>query len=767
MPDIIDTSPEKALTDKQLQQALLDEQALIAKELQANLDVTPLPYNPNATVLHIPRGVGGMRNAAFTIFLEPEHCRISQLMFGVFNAAAYRYLMTDEFPEKRKETLLYCKHVWRYLDGIELTDKNRATWLKDFEVWRVSEDGVKTQSTGLDRVKLMIEDALGFAAFNKTLTDYERGYLNSLLNTSIAPREKADAVNLNQWLSQHTWLRRDDIGIGHELYSRLGSPKALMNSFRITIETAFLYFQGCKGALIEGFRLAGVTPADIPALAEIAIPEGRQKNSFISAAKAEIINRLREKLVPLMGDVPDLKNALELLVFAEARPQFRQEIVKKLLANQPITATSNKASSGFFTSKQHVGLFDVDFLRQLALSAQSSCDNAVVPVSKVESFLFSYLMAYQTVQGSDISKLTLRDFKFVRRVNGAITHIESDYFKGRAKYNIHQVETLKTKDDIGKAVLRYIQDVTALAVQDEPLTPVIKTTDCGPSNLTGLLFLAFKDTELSQVLKEKHQTHRVAPVFPKAMYTMLCHGVTAPVAKKAKIPCETALPERFFGFAHIKTSSVYAGSDTFDPTSLINPRSHTNDTERERYLVEMNQEWQNNCGRVTRAVMRDLYVNVFTASESDKQFFESEFTKAVEHIKTRADDVLACLKVVTEQTSGRVDALGLTTTGAQIKGDLPDTIYVQDSPETVLKFKHFLAQLEEKHALLRDCAPEFLFFTALPTAEWIASLLSNKKTSKTSRLNNKAFSKTSLEKGQAMYDKYRSQLPPHFTAQLS
>ena len=146
-------------------------------------------------------------------------------MFGVFNAAAYRYLMTDEFPEKRKETLLYCKHVWRYLDGIELTDKNRATWLKDFEVWRVSEDGVKTQSTGLDRVKLMIEDALGFAAFNKTLTDYERGYLNSLLNTSIAPREKADAVNLNQWLSQHTWLRRDDIGIGHELYSRLGSPK--------------------------------------------------------------------------------------------------------------------------------------------------------------------------------------------------------------------------------------------------------------------------------------------------------------------------------------------------------------------------------------------------------------------------------------------------------------------------------------------------------------------------------------------------------------
>lgn len=154
--------------------------------------------------------------------------------------------------------------------------------------------------------------------------------------------------------------------------------------------------------------------------------------------------------------------------------------------------------------------------------------------------------------------------------------------------------------------------------------------------------------------------------------------------------------------------------------------------------------------------MRDLYVNVFTASQSDKQLFESEFNKAVEHIKTRANDVLACLKIVTEQTDGRVDELGLVSSAAQIDGDLPDTIYIQDSPETVLKLKHFLAQLQEKHTLLRSCAPEFLFFTALPTAEWIESLFDNSR-----------FSKASLEKGQAMYDQYQSHLPPHFTAHLS
>ena len=753
MTDTIDTPPEEVSSDMQLQQALLDEQARITKELQASLSVTSLPYNPNAKVLHVPII---NRRAAFSIIIDLSHCQARQLIFGVFNAAAYRYLMTDDFSEKRKEGLQHCKHVWHYLDVIKLTDENRATWLKDFEAWRVGEKGVKTQSTGLDKIKLMIKDALVLSAFTETLTDSERGYLVTLSNTDVAPREEADPVNLNQWFSQHTWLRRDDIGIGHELYARLVSPKALMMSFRVTIETALLYLQASKDALIDGFRLAGVTPEDIPTLAEVVVPDGKRKDHYIRNEKAAIINRLRAKLVPFLDDIPFLKNALELVIFTEARPQFRKDIFEKLLTNQPIIAASKKESNGFFISKEQVGFIDVGFLTQLALHVQSPPDNDVIPVSLAESLLFSYLMSHQTVQSSDISKLCLRDFKFVKRVNGHITHIESDYFKGRAKNNIHKVETLKAKDDIGKAVLRYIQDVTALTQQDKLLTPEIKVNQCNPANLTGMLLLACNDTALWQVIQEKQQTQCTSPVFVKAMYAILSHGVSYAIVKKAQTPCETALPNSFFAFSHIKTSAVYAGSDAFDPTSLINPRSHSNNTEREHYLVEMNQEWENNCGRVTRAVMRDLYVNVFTASDSDKQLFESEFTKAVEHIKTRTNDVLACLKVVTEKTNGRVDELGFLGAGSQIEVDLPDTIYIQDSPETVLKLKHFLSQLQEKHTALRECAPEFLFFTALPTAELIESLFDNKR-----------FSKASLDKGHAMYDKYKSHLPPHFTAQLS
>lgn len=748
MTDFNDTLSKESLSDTQLKQALLDEQALIAKKLQANQDIIPLPFSPNATVLHIPKL---STSAAFTITLALEHCRTRQLIFGVFNASAYLYLMRDEFPIGRKRKLKVCNHVWRYLDLIDLTDENRATWPKDYEAWRVSEDGVKTQSTGLSEIKLIIKDALSLGAFSENLSDYEREYLLALANTPTAPRDEADAINLNHWFSQHTWLRRDDVGIGHDLYTRLGSPKALMNSFRITIENALLYLQACKDALIDGFRRDGITPKDIPVLEIIATHTNKQSKYYAIFEKAKIINHLRQKLIQLIDDIPYLKNALELAVFTEAKPQYRELILQKLLTNQLITSTSSTAPNGFLTASIGVGLFDTSFLRQLALHATSPSDNKEVPVSLAESLLFSYLMAYQTVQGSDIAKLTLRDFKFVKRNNGAITHIECDYFKGRAKNNVHQVETLKAKDDIGKAVLRYIKDVTTLEALDKQLTPAIKIDACSPVNLTGLLFLACKETKLWDVINAEHQNQRVAPVFPKAMNAMLCNGV-----RKPKASCETALPEMFFGFAPIKTSSVYAGSDSFDPTSLLNPRSHTNETEREHYLVEMNQEWQNNCGRVTREVMRDLYVNVFRASESDKQLFESDFTKAVEHIKTRSNHVLACLKVVTQQTSGRVDELGLISASAQIEGDLPDTIYIQDSSETVMKLKHFLAQLREKHTLLRECAPEFLFFTALPTAEWIENLFDNKR-----------FSQASLEKGQSLYDKYLSLLPPHFTAQLS
>ena len=114
------------------------------------------------------------------------------------------------------------------------------------------------------------------------------------------------------------------------------------------------------------------------------------------------------------------------------------------------------------------------------------------------------------------------------------------------------------------------------------------------------------------------------------------------------------------------------------------------------------------------------------------------------------------MKLITENASGKVDELGFYKNIQPTNDMLPDALYLEDSPETVLKLTHYLAELECKHRTLLKYAPEFLFATALPTAEWIECLFDNKQ-----------FSKESLKQGQALYNRYTDILPPHFTAHIT
>ena len=537
-----------------------------------------------------------------------------------------------------------------------------------------------------------------------------------------------------------------------------------MTSFRITIETLLIHLQACKDALISAFKQAGISESDIPEIAPKQKDEHRGSASYrIIQKKALILNALREKLTPLLGEIPHLNDAISLLVFVHTKPQYRALIADKFKKNEAISASATKVTDGFFTSKFDVSLLDMAFLRRLSIYSANGKGKSPVPVGGAESILFSYLMAFQTVQPSDISKLTLRDFKFIRRRDGRITHIESDYFKGRAN-TVHQVKTLQTKDDIGRAVLRYLEDMTELKSKDIKLTNRVKINNLtlNSSNTVGLLFSASQEEPLSTLLAQKHASAKVAPVFVKAMAALLKYG-KGPRTKDSREPeYQTKTVLNFFSGDHIKTSSVYAQSDTFDPTRLSNFRSHSNQTEHDNYLTEHNQEWENLTGRVTRAVMRDLTVNVFCPSEEDKQVFHSNFTHAVEYVKRRSNDVLGVLKVVTEQKNGRIDEFGFISTGTPIENDLPDTLYLYDSAHTVMKLWHFLDELKAKHDLLLKCAPEYLFFTALPQAEWIECMLAKNKTK-----DLQGFSEESLSQGLSLYKQWKEQLPPHFTAQLS
>jgi len=205
----------------------------------------------------------------------------------------------------------------------------------------------------------------------------------------------------------------------------------------------------------------------------------------------------------------------------------------------------------------------------------------------------------------------------------------------------------------------------------------------------------------------------------------------------------------------IKNSSVHSRSDTFTPTQLINYHSHSNQVEKVSYLTESNEEWKNNAGLITRAVIHDLTVNLFRASETDRAVFNSEFTKAFETISNKKHEILVKMKLVANKEEGTVNHLGLLKKPYSVEGDPPDTIYLLDTPETVVKLLHYRDEVKKKHRLLVESASEFLLFTVLPTIEWIEALF-----------DNKSFSKESMTNGENLYKKYKEFLSPLFQNQI-
>ncbi|MDA8682459.1 hypothetical protein N9M08_07980, partial [Porticoccaceae bacterium] len=262
---------------------LLQEQAEMLSALNASQAIRPLSYNPEATTFTVPEGAGHRRSPSFSISISSADCDHKRLIFRALNAAHYRYFMTKEFTDGRREKFGVCiRNFWNFLSTTEIDSKNRANVLKLFEAWRVKKHGTKTQSTGLAYLKLDIEAALEFGAFSETLLQSERDYLEVLAATKVAPSDPIDPVNLNHWFSQHTWLRREDVGIGDDLYTRLGSPKALIQSFKITVETALLSIQASKDALIEIFKHTGIAADNIPDLLSLT-----DKNTHKDETNAE------------------------------------------------------------------------------------------------------------------------------------------------------------------------------------------------------------------------------------------------------------------------------------------------------------------------------------------------------------------------------------------------------------------------------------------------------------------------------------------------
>jgi hypothetical protein len=753
--------------------SLLAQQGEMLAEFSRNKTVKVVDFEPFSVDRFVVPDSDG--STPQLIYLEDQSSHEKRLIFAALYTANYVTHVLNDGTGNNRQTLSYMvPKFMNFLNALTIVQSNRVNIFKSFETYRVETDDVKTQSTGMVELIRLINKALNHIPFgNELLTTADYKYLDLLSKNKPSANDDQEQTTLIDYFGFHSWLIRDDVGVGAQLYNRAASPKLLMKSFQITISCALTEIIKAKHALIDLFIEKKVKPDYFPKKLIRPKPEnykgGRKCQQFRADeaafkvatlnSKKEFFEKLRKVLTGVDAD-NIINTALESLIFSQCVEEAQQFAIDSFWATGKIstqtTKISNKRITVFRQTTEGAFLFTPEFIQTLVEYAHSK--RKVVPISKGENYLFALLMSYQTVPFSDLFRLKLDDLRFSKRQTGEITQIESDYFKSRAN-SYHDIETLRGSSLIGKAIVAFLKDRTDNLKTNENLIENDGSlqSKMGATSSVSLFYKfigkSFVRSEIDlQLAKEKSSS-----VFIESIVAICDKGIRKEAYERKgsnwQLNCQTPTVTRIFSSQAVKNSRVHSESDDFDPTRITNYKSHSNETERRNYLTKENQVWLDNCGRITRTVMNDIGLNVLRPSHSQVFEFNSTLEAALKTIKHRADNTLALLKVVTKKDDGKVNELGFSLSNNSSEESLPDTIDLVESPDTVLKFLHYLAELERCHQKIFERSPDYLFFEALPTAEWIETVFANR-----------LFDKKVITEGQKLYQKYKNELPPIFTA---
>ncbi|WP_372758274.1 hypothetical protein [Litorivivens sp.] len=752
MENLDDISQEK--------KGMIDAQLEIERELDQKKKVRPIKFNPVKNQFTIPSFGSHLENK---VVIKPGDDSIKKIIFFALNTATYLYFHTDEFALHRKKeaSTIFPKFIG-FMSTYKITNSHPLSIFKDFETHRINNDGVLTQSTGLREIQNALKAAIEYEPFLESISRNDLTLLHKATEIQRLPTTtKTEQITLTDWFGEHTWLRKDDAGIGHELYSRLASPKAMCKSLLSTAVATLAELQRLRDTLYHFAIENNWKPSDFPTMQERSDFKTKgeyyiyRNHYFVSA-----MGRIQKDYHASSGDRNRIKDLLRVII-TETSTLRNAELVSRLLFQNVELKTSYKLNGRNFQPASHSSTFAATtigfpLIAEMVLYIQNEdkCSSAM-PITKVERIMFCWLMAYFTVQPSDILKLTKNNFTYVKRRSGHVTHINIQYYKSRSS-GYHELETIEANRPLGLTLKRFIEEASNNLSSDSPLVDEYPTISTG-STLQRLAFIW--DRYMRDAIARQIVTDGSSPAFPEAVITLEKNGKRYlkqrdKTIDKYRSNTEHFLAKRTFSLTHIKNSSVHSRSDKFDPTQLMNYHSHTNATERASYLTAENEVWINNTGRITRMVMLDMASNLFASTKSARKIFNEELSQLSQSLRSRKDDTLSRIKVITGNKSGRIDNFGFVDKPKIIDG-FEDELYLLDSPETVIKLLHYLREVEEKHHLIMASSPEYLLFTVLPTAEWIETVF-----------DNRMLSRSSVERGEKLFRKYKDDLPGLFTAYL-
>lgn len=730
---------------------LLSAEEEATNEYAATRKITLMALKDNIEDFHVIDESG---EAKASFLLNKVDCPWKHLIFRALKAAYNEIFIHEKTAESNKHAYLYyTQEFWVFVRNYPTSDSAlRVKVIKNFEAYKIDSYGLKPKSTGLNAIKRFISFALSSSVFNRVLTSVERDFLYTITEVKATPDyHDIKPINLGTWFTQHSWLRTDEYGVGNAVYTSLEQPKTLVASFTITTVTALELIQYAKVALLAFFERANITSKDLP------IMKGRNEfetvnifNTHKKECVQKLINTILDKR-DTAQEIPNFNNALKLIFYSNCNQRHIQQ--------RAGVFDSTPSLASIITDHP---IFYFSFIVKLIKHAEErQRKRETVPVCRAEEIFFCWLMAVLSVQATNIcgrNGLKLSDFRFAKKADGRITHISCNYFKTRAG-RTHRTSTLTTDSYIGKVALRYIWDVTGLVDYEKRLVskphgnPVFSKT--GEISKSINLFTI---DALSDELDRQFSKYQASNVFYEAICALLKNGVRKIDVSRQQLEdaeIETEVAGTFFGLSMIKTSAVYSRSASFNPNSLLNHNSHTQETERQNYLTENNLEWLNNCGRVTRSIITDLLVNVFRPSQENQTQFNSEFAKALDFINSKKNESLALQVFVSEKDTqeNKTDEIGVISRGSETVA--AESIYVEDSEWTVMKMLHYKNEVKLRHKQLWEQSPIYLFSTVIPTLEWIEEILIGDY-----------FSFKNIQTGKLLFEKFGKELPQLFTANI-
>lgn len=655
---------------------------------------------------------------------------------------AYNYAYFDKSAAVTAKSLFF-SIVPRFVEWLNISEvTNRFEILKEYEEYQFDKKGNHGGISALIPLKTLFTHALDNSIeLHESLNSSELSYLFDLRKTKVSPNLNKAQISLASYFGSIGWLRHDDVGIGHELYTVLASPKLTVKSLSLTAATLIIVLAKYKQELHSFFKSEGID------FSFFIIPKKlshTKKRECVGSAIYQLLSSYHRIKTPNGM----LKGALEVVLLSNSNNVKSSQLLQSALVSKTQcddlfmnkSRFKGKISTSFcastFSQVMSGNLFSFEVLQQITL------DKLSPPATVMEELMFSWLMASQCVQPYDIPKLTIGSFRLLK-VGGKVRHVECEYFKGRAKV-FHTTRSISVSTFEGEALVTYLSMKKESVFLVEKRTVAISN---GVNSLVGTLSCLLTTSILLDRLAEYHHKQDNIPLaIPNALVSLVkngsrftdieadsCNNFSDEDASKSVKKTNLTCPATLFGLQAIKNSAVHAFSDPYTLHYLINRNSHTNQTEKRHYLNSDNEEWINSAGRITREVMLDLINNVYDLgfedlNNKDKkeavERFNSEFLAVTHGVSYKTGEMLSRLRIITGQNKGGVNEVGVSALDNVEGTQNLSSLYVIDSAVVAWKMFNYLHEFKKHYKKLLSRDSEYFYKTVMPTVEWVEHTLS-------------------------------------------